>query len=96
MTNYSGVQAVHATSVTPEEDARTIALNRVSWGGVLAGVVVALVVQLLINMLGIGIGVATLDPGTNDNPTAWLGGRSGTVITTVTGLGLRASARRLP
>jgi hypothetical protein len=70
MTNYSGVQAVHATSVTPEEDARTIALNRVSWGGVLAGVVVALVVQLLINMLGIGIGVATLDPGTNDNPTA--------------------------
>jgi hypothetical protein len=70
MTNYSGVQAVHATSVTPEEDARTIALNRVSWGGVLAGVVVALVVQLLINMLGIGIGVATIDPGTNDNPTA--------------------------
>jgi hypothetical protein len=27
---------------------------------------------------------------------AWLGGRSGTVIPTVTGLGLRASARRLP
>jgi hypothetical protein len=95
MTTYSGVQAVHATSVTPKQDARTIALNRVSWGGVLAGVVVALV-QLLIKMLGIGIGVATLDPGTNDNPTAWLGGRSGTVITTVTGLGLRASASRLP
>ena len=64
MTTYSGVQAVHATSVTPEQDARTIALNRVSWGGVLAGVVVALV-QLLIN------------------PTAWLGGRSATVIPTV-------------
>ena len=27
---------------------------------------------------------------------AWLGGRSGTVIPTVTGLGLRAPARRLP
>ena len=58
------------TSVTPEEDVRTIALNRVSWGAVLAGVVVALVVQLLLNMLGFGIGVATLDPGMDDNPSA--------------------------
>ena len=38
-------------------------LNRISWGAVLAGVVVALVTQLILNLLGIGIGAATLDPG---------------------------------
>jgi hypothetical protein len=73
MTDYAKApdrQAAHATSVTPEEDVRTIALNRDSWGAVLAGVVVALVVQLLLNMLGLGIGVATLDPVTGDNPSA--------------------------
>jgi hypothetical protein len=58
------------TPVTPAEDARTIILNRVSWGAVLAGVVVALVIQLILNMIGIGIGAATLDPGTGDNPSA--------------------------
>lgn len=71
MTDYSNpAERVTATvtPATPGEDVRTIALNRVSWGAVLAGVVVALVVQLLLSMLGIGIGVATLDPGTSDNP----------------------------
>jgi hypothetical protein len=47
-------------------------LNRVSWGAVLAGVVVALVTQLILNLLGIGIGAATLDPaaGAGENPSA--------------------------
>jgi hypothetical protein len=43
---------------------------RVSWGAIFAGVAVALVVQALLSMLGAGIGIATLDPGTNDNPDA--------------------------
>ena len=60
--------APHTSPVTPEEDARTILLNRVSWAAVLAGVVVSLVTQLLLNMLGLGIGVATLDPAGADNP----------------------------
>jgi hypothetical protein len=56
--------------VTPAEDARTILLNRVSWGAVFVGVVVALVVQLILNMLGVGIGAATLDPISGNNPSA--------------------------
>ncbi len=60
----------HLTAVSPTEDARTVLLNRVSWGAVFAGAAVALVTQLLINMLGLGIGMATLDPGTGDNPAA--------------------------
>src|SRR5918994_3600613 len=64
--------APHISPVTPAEDARTILLNRVSWGAVLAGVVVALVTQLVLNLLGIGVGAATPDPGAgaDENPSA--------------------------
>jgi hypothetical protein len=36
--------------------------RRVSWGAVFAGVVLALAVQLLLSMLGLGIGMTTIDP----------------------------------
>lgn len=45
-------------------------LKQVSWGAIFAGVAVALVVQVLLTLLGVGIGAATLDPGTADNPAA--------------------------
>src|SRR5216684_4947532 len=54
----------------PTEDVHAITLSKISWGAVLAGVVVALVTQLLLNMLGIGIGAATLNPVEGDNPSA--------------------------
>ena len=60
--------APHVSLVTPAEDARTILINKVSWGAVLAGVVTALVCQLILNMVGIGIGASTLDPVAGDNP----------------------------
>lgn len=45
-------------------------INSVSWSAIFAGVVVALVVQVLLTMLGVGIGVATLDPVAGDKPAA--------------------------
>ncbi len=60
----------HMSPVLPSEDARTILLNRVAWGAVFAGVVMSLVAQLILNMLGVGVGLSTLDPGTGDNPSA--------------------------
>jgi hypothetical protein len=48
----------------------TALFNEISWGAVFAGVFMALAVQFLINLLGIGIGAAVLDPLTNDNPEA--------------------------
>jgi len=45
-------------------------LNRISWGAVFAGVVVALATQLLLNLLGMGIGAAALNPGAGDSPSA--------------------------
>ncbi len=51
-------------------DTRTLTLNRVSWSGVLAGAAIALTAQLILNMFGLGVGAATLDPIAGDNPTA--------------------------
>jgi hypothetical protein len=62
--------APHISPAIAPEDVRTIMINRISWGAVFAGVVVALVTQLMLNMLGIGIGAARLDPVAGDSPTA--------------------------
>ena len=62
--------AFDRSSPTMGEDAHTIMINRVSWGAIFAGVVVGLVTQVLLTMLGVGIGIATLDPGAGDNPSA--------------------------
>lgn len=48
----------------------TTALNKISWGSIFAGVAVALAVQFLLNLLGVGSGAAVLDPATSDNPDA--------------------------
>ena len=48
----------------------TEAIKRMSWGAVLAGAVVALSVQLLLSLLGVGIGLATVDPAAGDTPSA--------------------------
>jgi hypothetical protein len=62
--------APHMSPVTPAEDVRTVLINNVSWGAVMAGVVLSLVTQLLLNMLGIGIGAATINPMADGNPSA--------------------------
>ena len=69
-TAYSSTDAPHLSPVTPSEDARTILINNVSWGAVLAGLVTSLAAQLILNMIGLGIGASTLNPVTGDNPTA--------------------------
>jgi hypothetical protein len=51
-------------------DLRRDSLQRMSWGAVIAGAVVALVVQALLTLLGVGIGVASLEPATGQSPTA--------------------------
>jgi hypothetical protein len=55
--------------LTAEAEVRTLLFNRVSWGAVLAGVMVALVTQLILNLIGIGLGAASFDPTSNANPS---------------------------
>ncbi|ULJ76537.1 PhnA-like protein [Rhizobium gallicum] len=63
----SSVAHIHTRDDNPYLNA---AFNKVSWGAVFAGVAVALVVQLLLNLLGAGLGAAVIDPASSDNPSA--------------------------
>ncbi len=87
--SYPTPQASTVEAVVPD-DQRTHLRNRVSWGAIFAGVVAALVVQLLLNILGIGLGASSVDAANvGDNPSA-----SGAGLTTaiwVVGSGIIAS-----
>lgn len=47
--------------------------DRISWGAVFAGVTLALVTQIVLSMLGTGIGLSTIDPLEGDTPGAGIG-----------------------
>src|ERR1700731_2133836 len=44
--------------------------RRVSWGAVFAGVMIVLAIQLLLSMLGLGIGLSTVNPTEGSTPNA--------------------------
>lgn len=43
-------------------------IKRISWGAIVAGVVIALVMQIALNLLGLSIGVNTINPATEAQP----------------------------
>ncbi|MCJ2036075.1 PhnA-like protein [Methylobacterium sp. J-068] len=51
-------------------DTRTVLLNQVSWGAIFAGAVTALVTQVILNMVGVGVGLSSVGPVAADNPAA--------------------------
>ena len=54
------------TPVTVER--RTALFERISWSAVFAGLILALMIQLLLSLLGTGIGLSTVDPATRETP----------------------------
>ncbi|MFL1877243.1 PhnA-like protein, partial [Hansschlegelia beijingensis] len=62
--------AVYSTTEEVVEVAIPSVLNKISWGAVFAGVALALVAHLLLSMLGVGIGLATVDPAGDGSPDA--------------------------
>jgi hypothetical protein len=48
-----------------EVEIRPKAARQISWGAVFAGVAMVLAVQILLSMLGLGIGFSTVDPAQN-------------------------------
>jgi hypothetical protein len=69
-TTYSPGTTGTAEAVVAD-DRRTMLLNRAAWGAVFAGVATALVIQLLLNILGLGVGASSLDASNAaDNPSA--------------------------
>lgn len=76
-----------------EHPAPFAALRRISWGAVFAGIAVVLALQLLLTLLGIGIGLASLDPAGGDTPRATeLGMGGGIWALIVTGVSVLAGA----
>src|ERR1700712_2202671 len=69
MTEPVSTQMSHDTVYTTNAGT-TASLHKVSWGAIFAGVAVALAVQFLLNLLGVGIGAAVIDPAKYDNPDA--------------------------
>ncbi|RZK97564.1 MAG: PhnA-like protein [Methylobacterium sp.] len=58
------------SSTAASADTRTVLLNQVSWGAIFAGAVTALVTQVILNMVGVGVGLSSVGPVAADNPAA--------------------------
>lgn len=60
------------TSLSPVAagDTRAVLLNEVSWGAIFAGAVTALVTQVVLNLVGVGVGLASVGTNAADNPDA--------------------------
>jgi hypothetical protein len=43
--------------------------DRISWGAIFAGAFTALSIQLVLSLVGLGVGLSTIDPQTGDNPS---------------------------
>ncbi len=52
--NHSAYALPRIRRATPAEDARTITSIKVSWGMVLIGMIIGLVIQLILNVINIG------------------------------------------
>jgi hypothetical protein len=57
-------------SAAASVDTRTVLLNQVSWGAIFAGAVTALVTQVILNMVGVGVGLSSVGTTAADNPAA--------------------------
>ncbi len=62
--------AHYGQTAVAEPAAAPTALRRMSWGAALAGAAIALGLQLLLSLLGVGIGLSTVDPAAGDTPGA--------------------------
>lgn len=58
---------------THVEDASVIGVKQISWPAIFAGALVAIGIQLLLALLGLGIGAGSIDPQEEQNPMAGVG-----------------------
>ncbi|MFO1060722.1 MAG: hypothetical protein U1E53_27585 [Dongiaceae bacterium] len=56
--------------LAPDVESLPNPFARISWGGIFAGVFIVLALQVLLNMIGVGIGLSTVEPMTGDTPSA--------------------------
>ncbi len=66
-TDYTDVRTTHVD----RGPTLTSNVRRVSWGAILAGTILVLTIQVMLGLLGLGIGLASIDPAANDTPSAF-------------------------
>ena len=64
--------------VTTSTNSLSTRISRISWGAVLAGALTSITVLILLNLLGLGIGLTAIDPMTDAQPLEGVG--IGTII----------------
>ena len=63
-----GMPRTEVTSA-PDYSSYNRPIGRISWGAVLAGAIIALATQIVLTLIGVAIGLATVNPATGDSPT---------------------------
>src|SRR5215210_8010857 len=63
----------YPTSTTAYPSVAPNYTRRISWGAIIAGLIVALVTQIVLTMLGVAIGAASIDPMQEQRPLEGLG-----------------------
>ncbi len=69
--DYRYRRAADAAYAVPGAD--FAAVRRVSWGAIFAGAITAIVTLMLLNLLGAGIGMSSIDPSAGERPLQGLG-----------------------
>lgn len=72
MTNPNNTIGTPVTAASTTE-ARAPFYRNISWRAIIAGTVAGLAIHLLLTMLGLGLGIGSLEPITDENPAAKLG-----------------------
>ncbi|HEX8310305.1 MAG TPA: hypothetical protein VF614_03235 [Chthoniobacteraceae bacterium] len=67
-TSSPGTEGTSTYSSTAYRD-REPSASRVCWGSILAGAVTALAIQLVLALIGLAIGLSTIDPAQSDTPS---------------------------
>jgi len=62
------VSARDVAASTPTTLVAGRVIRHISWGAIIAGIAIALVTMLALNMLGLAVGAATIDPATDPTP----------------------------
>jgi hypothetical protein len=69
-----------------ETEYRVARLRRISWGAIFAGIAVSLMVHLLLSLLGLGIGLSTIDSASQRIPDIGALGTTGGIWWAVSGI----------
>ena len=86
----------YPTGIAATDDLRTVAAHKVAWGAIFAGAVIALVAQIILNMVGLGVGLSTIDPTGGGTPTAGSLSSSAGIWFVVSGILASAAAAGSP